>query len=785
MQSEKLLDAKFKLFNRITFFPVRHHSPAAAYFVRQYIEAVKPACILIEGPSEYNDHISDLILEHELPIAIYSYKRSTEGVAGVFYPFCEHSPEYVAVKCGLAENAVVEFIDLPFSSHIAFSTAVLNDREVGEAEDVPPQLESFYQKFAVNNFNSLWDKLIESDDNLTVDSYLERAHGICLSLRNCETLDQQTIDREAFMAKMVKDKLLSTSGQIMVITGGLHAGGLYEWLIRTETPDTKQEGHDKENEKEEIQEADNSISRLFEFGCTLTPYSDKRLDSYHGYGAGLPCPGFYRQAFEDRCNGSMHDTHSKLLAEAVERLRKKKQLISTADVIVAQQMARGLASLRQHSVVFREDLIDGIASSVVKDEFNFEESHPLIEALRLIFRGERVGRLSSDVALPPLTEAILQLIGQQNLAPATIAREVTCDFELESDRTKSAILHSLATLGISGYNRKKFTGFGGNEKGRIIETWLITESTSFHADCVEAAAWGVTVEEATGNKLKERIKQNGANAAAMALTLLDASLLGLKHLSQDLYEQMLAAIASDNDFLSLSKALTSLLELNYYHNFLNGPVLDTHRLLAECFDRALWLLEYQGAGANTDFVKGIGTIVEIYDLLGGILSLDKHFIKEAFVHSLAQSDCSPLAAGALSGALWKMGAEEDAQVKATLTRFSLPDEIGEFIVGLLHTAGDIIHSDSQLLETIDKVLREFDDDQFLHAAPALRLAFSRYSPREKVLLLRTVASAHDINPASSNFELGGDIALIARVMTLESKVIELMKTHGLRSDNEP
>jgi hypothetical protein len=57
---------------RVTFFPVRHHRPAAARAVRDWIGANRPAAVLIEGPSDFNDRLDELALAHELPIAIYS-----------------------------------------------------------------------------------------------------------------------------------------------------------------------------------------------------------------------------------------------------------------------------------------------------------------------------------------------------------------------------------------------------------------------------------------------------------------------------------------------------------------------------------------------------------------------------------------------------------------------------------------------------------------------------------------------------------------------------------------
>jgi len=110
------------LTRRVVYFPVRHHSPAGAKLVRDTIDRVRPDAVLIEGPSDFNDRIDELILPHRPPIAIYSYLvvRSPDPHVpdrrqGVYYPFCEHSPEWQAARHGHANGAAVRFIDLPWA----------------------------------------------------------------------------------------------------------------------------------------------------------------------------------------------------------------------------------------------------------------------------------------------------------------------------------------------------------------------------------------------------------------------------------------------------------------------------------------------------------------------------------------------------------------------------------------------------------------------------------------------------------------------------------------------
>ena len=107
----------------VEFFGVRHHSPAAARLVARRITDHPPAAVLIEGPTEYNQRIEELTLDHELPVMLYSWapmfpdapEDSTEwGIRrGSFYPLTDYSPEWVALRTAHRAGIPVEFIDLP------------------------------------------------------------------------------------------------------------------------------------------------------------------------------------------------------------------------------------------------------------------------------------------------------------------------------------------------------------------------------------------------------------------------------------------------------------------------------------------------------------------------------------------------------------------------------------------------------------------------------------------------------------------------------------------------
>jgi hypothetical protein len=84
---------------RITVVGVRHHSPACAKLVAHTIEALKPRFVLVEGPLDMNTRIDELLLGHQMPVALFSYRQNPDGTSrGTWTPFCEFSPELVAMQ---------------------------------------------------------------------------------------------------------------------------------------------------------------------------------------------------------------------------------------------------------------------------------------------------------------------------------------------------------------------------------------------------------------------------------------------------------------------------------------------------------------------------------------------------------------------------------------------------------------------------------------------------------------------------------------------------------------
>ena len=137
------------------YFPIRHHSPACAWQLARLIRESRPSVILVEGPASFTPLIPTILDEAtKPPIAIYThfidtarkiYKpRENEPDLGparfaAYYPFCDYSPELVALREGNKVGARLRFIDLDYADQVLAEHA--HTEQLGK-----PQVESLMRE---------------------------------------------------------------------------------------------------------------------------------------------------------------------------------------------------------------------------------------------------------------------------------------------------------------------------------------------------------------------------------------------------------------------------------------------------------------------------------------------------------------------------------------------------------------------------------------------------------------------------------------------------------------
>ncbi|GAA5507697.1 DUF5682 family protein [Novipirellula caenicola] len=768
----------------VVYFPVRHHSPACAMLIAQLIETLRPTAVLIEGPSDYNEHLGELLLDHQLPIAIYSYFRA--GVAardeqaetelthqGVYYPFCEYSPEWIAIQHGHRIDAEVRFIDLPWSESAGDERASHRyaDAELRRGRYV----NALCERLQVEDFDDLWDRLIESHQTLEPADYVRRTHSLCWNIRTWEpSVSVSDRRREAFMAAQIAATSKQTRGQTLVVTGGFHSSAL---LARNEGYACA--GIDDPPPSEAAQQV---IAAIIDRGIALTTYSYERLDNLTGYNAGMPSPGFYHHAWTQRNRDEPFD-HQPLLTGLVGALRNRKQTLSTADLIAVQTSARALAALRGRHHVWRRDLIDAVTSSLIKDELEYDCESPFIDAVHAVLRGDQRGRLASGTRTPPLVQEIQHQITSLGLAPTRRSESIELDLLDAADVQKSRLLHQLSVLDIKGFRREGGTDFlTRGELERLWETWQQRWTPEFESSCIEASRYGTTMTEAVAARLTEQSRQHQRDAAMAAELLVKASQCGVHSLSKSLLESLERLIATEPRFVEVAQSLGHLLYLYCFDEAFGTTRLpQLQNLVRQSFARSLWLLESLGkqTAADGSILRGIQAMLETYRRIGDVLDLDENEFAGVFARIQADAHKPPSVRGAAAGILWTIGRASPDRVLEDLMFFAKPEHLGDFLNGLFTLAREVAQRHPQLVCSIDQVLLRFGGDEFQTALPSLRLAFTSFTPREKHHMLSTLFDSLGLKPSQPLSPLPADEATAADALAIEDRLFESIAKYGL------
>jgi hypothetical protein len=767
----------------VVFFPVRHHSPAGAALVGDLIEELRPSAVLIEGPSDFNDRIDELLLDHEPPIAIYSYFRAAGEHRGAYYPLCEYSPEWSALRCARRFSIPARFIDLPWAEVARDSDATHRyaDAELKRGRYV----RTLCDRMHVEDFDDLWDAIVESRESLSLDDYLQRAHSLCFYIRVWdEAVRLEDRRREAFMAEEIRTVRRETAGPILVVTGGFHSSALAARLEGMRCPGTG----DDELAGEEAQRV--GAPSIEERGIALTTYSYERLDNLTGYNAGMPNPGFYEHAWRQR-RAERGFSHQPLLIDLVRELRLRKQTLSTADLIAVETSARALAALRGRAHVWRRDLIDAVTSALIKDEIEYGCRSPFVDAVHAVLRGDRRGKLAEGTRMPPLVQDIRSQLAQAQFEITRNGLTVTLDLLKPDDLPKGRLLHRLKVLEIAGVKRTGGTDFlQRGDLARLWESWELRWSPEFEATCIEASRYGTSLADASAARLTEMVGAFSRDATAAAALLVQAAQAGIETISTTLIDRLSELIREEPQFVGAAGALGHILFL-----FCHDEAFGTNRLprigqlLSEAFARSLWVLELLGRSAGNDsrLLSGMKTLFETFQRTAasaGTIGCDRaEFIA---VLTRVERDAHKPASlrGASAGILWTLGVADEEQILSDLLLLPTPGDLGDFLSGLFALARETAQRHANLVRTIDRLLIEFGADDFQASLPSLRLAFTYFTPREKHHMLKTLFASLGLKEVRPLAALAVSEAVAAEALAFEERLFEMIGKYGLEEPHE-
>ncbi|MFB8032073.1 DUF5682 family protein [Streptomyces sp. NPDC056004] len=783
------------------FLGVRHHSPACARLVERTVAELRPAQVLIEGPAEMNGRLDELLLGHELPVAVFSHYRDGQRAATSWAPLCDYSPEWVALRAGRAAGAEVRFIDLP-AWHPAFAerTNRYADAEARYAEAT----ERLCRQFAVDSSDALWDRLFEVEPD---GGLAERLDAYFALVRGDAEADAGDRARETYMAAWVRAAMEAAGDRpVLVVTGGFHQPAL-----RALTGPGARDGADGDGWEHGADgwpvvpaPPDDAMA-----GSFLVPYSFRKLDAFAGYQSGMPSPGYYQQVWEAGPEAAADG----LLRVVVERLRARKYPVSTADLIAARSLAEGLTALRGHPSPARIDVLDGLAGALITDDLDqplpwtgrgalTAGAHPAVVEMVAACGGDRIGRLHPDTPAPPLVHDVaaqLAALGLDGGPEATYRLDLTDAAELE----RSRVLHRLRVLGIPGLERTAGPTHGVDPV--FTERWEARPVLGREAALVEAGAYGATLAEAAAVALTGRTRGGAAEADGLAGALFDAVLCGMGGFSEQLLGELSSCVRELQVIGPLGEILATALGLwrhDRVFGMARGPLLAA--VIDGATERLLWLLEGARGSSGVDFPR-LRAVVAVRDAVlhaPELLSVTRE-VATGVARRISEDPQAPVdLRGASFGLARSLGrvpgspgvSGDPAEAVRTVERAGA-DALGDWLAGMFALARDevtgVVGDDDgdgpgggaeSLIDVLDGLVGALSDDEFLSGLPALRQAFAFFPPRERDRIAARLLERRGVRGSSrSLLRTTADPLVIARARALEESVSRLLARYELEA----
>jgi hypothetical protein len=724
----------------IWWIPIRHHSPACALQVRRVIESVRPKSVMIEGPDDLTPLIPHMLDPRtRAPFAAYcTHVDAKRRIFGGYYPFCDYSPELVALRSGRAAGAALSFIDLTYPEKI------LTRREERSAigMKIESQLEEMYLKESAyldrlakqtgcRDHDELWDHLFEMRSSLETERFIDEVAVYCAMSRATYSSEaiafEGNLARERNMAAHVAAAIDEGRTPIVVVTGGFHTVHL-PLLVR-----------EKPARRTPPERAADSLTVLMRYGFD-------QLDALNGYSAGMPAPAYYDRVWHHLDEG----IGTALAKAAVEvlvdlsretRARRLGPVVSTAQAIDAVGIATQLAKMRGHPGPSREDVLDAVRSCFVKGALDAEGSLVMAEVEKQL-AGKRVGFVPPEAGVPPIAADFHRLADELRLdVSQAVRRESALDlYRKAAHRKTSRFFHALTFLGVPFAELIAGPDFAaGTDLDRIQEVWSWCWTPEVESSLIERMAYGATIAEAAGALLLLRIvqlEQRGAGRSARAaVSLLIAALrMGLFDHVDRIALLIEEVTAEDPSFGSVVDALGELVLLESSREPLEAFRLPRlGELSVAAYRRATYLIDDLGGVTPEREREVLGGLSMLRGLLSPSRPLDPALLYDALLRLLDRGGNGAITGGA-AGLLFSEGLLGEERLLALLIGHlgggGAARNKTAFLRGLLSSAREIAWRVPGFVRAVTDLLAEWEEEDFLGALPELRLAFADLTPKE-------------------------------------------------------
>ncbi|HGI5213028.1 TPA: DUF5682 family protein [Providencia alcalifaciens] len=769
------------------FAPIRHHSPACAYSVLALIEQVKPDYVLIEGPDSFNPLIAGLLDGDTRPPVAIMGQTAVKGAPeqcdesdavtkSAYFPFCEYSPEWQALRIGQQHQAQLRFIDLPWTAQVECDHESENPHHSLQRERHLAHslfIAQLAKKCGCRDHDELWEHLFELRPLASVANWsgFFRDSFVWCALARLDyepevLVSEGSTQREAHMQAHIQTiKAAEPNAKIVVVTGGFHTLALIEGLGKTADQqfELSTEQQKQFTAQQKLAERDSAW---------LIRYSFDRLDALNGYASGMPSPAFYQKVWEGLLTERADQSEQKIAATAAYRNQLGIQFLAyVAEVLrekqfdaapgflsvkLAAEQSLRLAAFRGHTGAGRYDLLDGLQSAFIKGSLD-DSQDELWQQIKTCFSGFTLGQIPKGTLSPPLVSETYSLAKAFRFKlDDTLAKTSRLDvYRNKQHRLRSRFLHLLTFLEI--HFAKPISGpnfLSGNQMDLLFEEWQYAWTPNVEGELIALSEKGTQLKSIALNKIlameKQLEEQGVSRSSQSAVTLLmQAALIGLHQRIPTLFMLLDSYIQQDNKFESLVACGHKLVHLWRGRGFFDlaedsGIKERINRVVQQTF----FCLDQVSQGDEQQQERYFDALLSCRELITFIpeISPETNYSAE-FYAQLNRLDGrlnhTPLIKGAVDAIRYLGGKIDESvlinEIQRTFSLGSDPELAIGYFIGIMRTAPELVVRLPLLIEQLNELLNGWDDARFIQVLPDLRFAFSQLTPKQNAQMARVVA----------------------------------------------
>jgi hypothetical protein len=757
---------------RLHILGIRHHGPGSAALVRQALDAIDPACVLLEGPPEAEPLIPFAAAAGmRPPVALLIY-ASADANASAFFPYAEFSPEWQVMLWALQRGRPLRMIDWPAGASIR---RTMDERKQAqqnpdqEAALTPPRrdpLDALAEAGGYDDGDSLWNALVEQGRASGGGQGVEMLAAVEAAMAEVRAVEAPARGererwseerREAWMRTETRRALKEFSGPLVAVVGAWHVSSL-----RISATATADRALLKDLPREKVE-------------ATWVPWTDSRLSAASGYGAGVISPGWYRHLWGLYARNQAPDAGefaAQWQARTAALLRNEGYPASTAAAIEAARLALALTVLRGRRMPGLEEMRESALAALCSG--NLAPLH-LVE--RRLYIGEQVGEIDPSVPQMPLARDLALWQKRTHLKPEDVETEIRVDLRSEIGLLKSTLLHRLLILKVP-WGRLVQADQG---RGTFRETWRLHWAPELSVALAEALVHGATIESAAEHAHLEQARQS-KSIAELADLVRAALVADLPAAAKEAIARLQATAAAVSEIDSMMAAVVPLIGVLRYGTARKLPEEELRALihaLAVEVNAGVRLashnLDAEASAARVQAMRGFdealvifgdACLIEIWRLELGRLVADEQM------------------AAAVSGlALRRLHDARAWDLDAVATAFSLhtlgetPQRAGTFLESFLDGSAEVLLQDQPLLRLIDGWLCSLREEDFVEALPLLRRSLAGFDRVARRRLLECVAHG-ELSESAAGAPASGDNGAFDRALPLLLEILGIESATG-------